>query len=110
MSKKLECVVSGKLITVSDEYYNKKVSDFGSEEKLLNCYVSRQVKNLLKRGYNVKEIRELLKIKLTTEITDSIIKEILKLKDEDSLNVDKIGIKKSDPEVEEFVKNIKLNA
>lgn len=107
MSKKLECVVSGKTITVSDEYFMKKVEDFGSEERVSTHYVSRQVKNLLKRGYKVKEIRELLKVSRTNEVADSTIKEILNLKDEDSLNLDKVGVKTSDPEVTAFVNTLK---
>jgi hypothetical protein len=107
MSKKLECVVSGKTIVVSDEYYQKKVTDFGSEEKVKSLYVSRQVKNLLKRGYKVAEIRDLLKIDNTVEIPDSIVKQILNLNEDDGINLDKIGIKNSDPEVVELINNIR---
>ena len=58
MSHKLTCIVTGKTITVGNEYYDKKVSQFGNEDKFNSLYVSRQVKSLLKRGYKVKEIKE----------------------------------------------------
>lgn len=108
MSHQICCVITGKTITVSNEYFDKKVSDFGSEEKLNSLYVSRQAKNLLKRGYSSKEIRSLLKItKQLPDISSDKVKEILKITDDDN-NLDKINIKKSDPEVEEFIKNLKL--
>ena len=105
MSHKLSCVLTGKTITVSNEYYDKKVSEYGSEEKLNSLYVSRQVKNLLKRGYKIKEIKNLLKIedKSLPEITDSMVKDILRVKDEESTGYENVSVKKSDPEVEEYV-------
>lgn len=109
MSHKLSCVITGKTITVSNEYYDKKISDFGSEEKLNNLYVSRQVKNLLKRGYKVKEIKNLLKVddKNLPEITDSMAKDILRVKDEESNTYENSSIKKSDPEVEEYISSLR---
>lgn len=109
MSHKLTCVITDKSITVSDEYYQKKVYEFGSEEKLNSLYVSRQAKNLLKRGYSCVEIRNLLKIeKSLSDISSEKIKEILKITDDD-INIDKINIKKSDPEVEQFINALKNN-
>ena len=112
MSHKLSCVITGKTITVGNEYYDKKVVEFGSEEKLNSLYVSRQAKNLLKRGYKVKEIRDLLKVerKTLSEISDETVKEILKTSDEDLTNYENVSVKKSDPEVEEYVNNLKNEA
>lgn len=109
MSHKLSCVITGKTITVGNEYYDKKVSQFGSPEKVNSLYVSRQAKNLLKRGYKVKEIRELLKTEKKTlpEVTDSMVKEILKTNDEESSSYENISVKKSDPEVEEYIHNLR---
>jgi hypothetical protein len=109
MSHKLTCVVTGKQITVGNEYYDKKVSQFGSEDKFNSLYVSRQVKSLLKRGYKVKEIKDLLKVDREDlpEITDKTVKEILKINDEDSFNSETISVKKSDPEVVEYIQNLR---
>lgn len=105
MSQKLSCVITGKTITVSNEYYDKKIKEFGNEKKLNSLYVSRQVKNLLKRGYKVKEIKNLLKIddQCLPEITDSMVKDILRIKDDESNTYENTSIKKSDPEVQEYV-------
>lgn len=109
MSHKLSCVITGKTITVSNEYYDKKVSEFGTEDKLNSLYVSRQVKNLLKRGYKVKEIKNLLKVegKNLPEITDSMVKDILRVKDEDTNSYENLSIKKSDPEVVEYINTLR---
>lgn len=109
MSHKLSCIITGKTITVGNEYYDKKVSQFGSEEKLNSLYVSRQAKNLLKRGYKIKEIRDLLKVEKDNlpDITDKIIKEILKTDDDDSYNYENISVKKSDPEVADYIERLR---
>lgn len=109
MSHKLSCIITGKTITVGNDYYDKKISQFGSEDKLNSLYVSRQAKNLLKRGYKVKEIRDLLKIDKSNlpDISDKTIKEILKTDDEDSYTYENLSIKKSDPEVMEYIESLR---
>ena len=108
MSHKLTCLITGKSITVGNEYFDKKVSELGSEEKVHALYVSRQAKSLLKRGYKVKEIRELLKSPSDLEeITDKKVKEILSVKDDDSSNYDNNGIKKSDDDVIEYISSLR---
>lgn len=109
MSHKISCIITGKVTTVSNEYYNKKISDFSSEEKFNSLYVSRQAKNLLKRGYKIKEIRNLLKVDSEglSEIPESKIKEILKANnDDDNQNYENFSIKKSDPEVMEYIERL----
>jgi len=104
MSHKLTCLITGKSITVGNEYFDKKVKDLGSEDRVHSLYVSRQAKSLLKRGYKVKEIRDLLKISGDVkDIPDKILKEILSIKDEESSSSDVSGIKKSDPDVIAYI-------
>lgn len=108
MSHKLSCLITGKTVTVSNEYYDKKVSEYGTEEKYNSLYVSRQAKNLLKRGYKVKEIRDLLKCENELpEVTDKKVKEILSITDEESNAYENISIKKSDPDVEEYISSLR---
>lgn len=109
MSHKLTCIVTGKTITVGNEYYEKKISEFGSEDRFNSMYVSRQVKSLLKRGYKVKEIKDLLKIEREDlpEVTDKLVKEILKTNDEDVISNENTSIKRSDPEVSEYIQNLR---
>ena len=109
MSHKLCCVVTGKCITVSNEYYDKKISEFINEKELSEKYISRQAKSLLKRGYKVKEIRDLLKIdaEKLPDISDKQVKDILKKDNSDEPNFDNVSVKKSDPDVVEYIENLK---
>jgi hypothetical protein len=104
MSHRITCVVTGKTVTVSNEYYDKKVTEYGSENNFNSLYTSRQAKNLLKRGYKVKEIRDLLKVtEDVPEISDKLVKQILSIKDEESNTYENTSIKKSDPDVVEYI-------
>lgn len=104
MSHKLICIVTGKSITVSNEYYDKKVSEYGTEETFNSLYTSRQAKSLLKRGYKIKEIRDLLKIDADLpEIPDKTVKQILSVKDDESSAYENTSIKKSDPDVIAYI-------
>jgi hypothetical protein len=104
MSHKLNCIITGKSITVGNDYFDKKIKEFGTEERVHSLYVSRQAKGLLKRGYKVKEIRDLLKITgELCDIPDKTLKEILSIKDEESSTYENSGIKKSDPDVIAYI-------
>lgn len=108
MSHKLTCIITGKTITVGNEYYDKKVQEYGSEEKYNSLYVSRQSKNLLKRGYKIKEIRDLLKVDPSVpEVNDKLIKEILSVKEEESTTYESTSTKKSDSDVSEYISSLR---
>jgi hypothetical protein len=57
----------------------------------------------------VKEIKDLLKVDREDlpEISDKTVKEILKINDDDSFNPEAISVKKSDPEVAEYIQNLR---
>jgi hypothetical protein len=109
MSHKITCIITGKSITVSNEYYDKKVSEFGTEDKFNSSYISRQVKNLLKRGYKVKDVKKLLKIEDDSlpEISEAKLKTILKMNDDDIPDMESSSIKKSHPDIVEYIKTLR---
>ena len=108
MSKKLSCIITGKTIVINDDYYQKKVREFGSEDDLAQRYTCRQAKNLLIRGYSVEEIRTLLKVeKKMSTISEETIKVIRQENSDDNVVFDAVSIKKSDPEVAAFIANIR---
>jgi len=108
MSKKLICVISGKTTIVTDEYYDKRIKDFQTEDLLKELYVCRQVKNFLKRGYQLKEIRENLKVPHSVPlISEKTIERILALEEDTGFTDGAIGTQKSDPEVAAFIERIK---
>lgn len=110
MAHKLTCIITGKITTVSDANYQKKITEFDGVENLESMYVSRQSKNLLKRGYKVKEIRDLLKIdeSKVMEIPEKKVREILKLQNPIEFDFDNISINKSDPEVSIYIENLRI--
>lgn len=60
MAKKIVCIVTGRSLTITDSYYQKKVDKAGSEENLIKNYICKEAKKLLKLGNNVKKVREIL--------------------------------------------------
>lgn len=116
-SLKIACVVTGKTTLYGDQYLQKKLEEYGGQENLLKYYVCRDVRTLLKKGYNVKEIVKILNIPADFELPPSdVIKEIEKdyTKNEYNTNttngilsgIADLTNDKSDPEVENFFANI----
>jgi hypothetical protein len=60
MAKKLACIVTGKVMTMANSYYEKKVLKAESEEKLKNTYICKEAKKLLRLGNGISEVREIL--------------------------------------------------
>jgi hypothetical protein len=107
MSKKLMCVISGKTTTVSDKYYEKKISEYGSEFDLTKLYTSREARTLLKRGYSVLDCRTMLKVeKKMPEITDEELFKIKSFIDDDTFLLNK-SILTSSEDVKEYINILK---
>lgn len=108
MSYKLCCVITGKTTVITEDYYNKKVKEFGSQEKLSGKYICRQAKNLLVRGYTVEEIRKLLKVsKAVPQLSEQVVQDIMQDNDVANIISGVVSVKKSDPEVARFIEAIK---
>ena len=108
MSRKLSCIITGKTITINEEYYSKKVQEYGSEQLLASQYACKQAKNLLIRGYSVDEIRALLKVERKMPvINSSVIDAIRSANNADDIDSQMVSVKKSDPEVATFIANIR---
>lgn len=56
----VQCLISGKSFTFSNEYYAKKVEEYKDEETLKKYFITKKVKSYLERGYSVQEIRNIL--------------------------------------------------
>lgn len=61
----VQCLISGKSYTYSDEYYAKRIEEYKDEETLKKFFVTKKVKSYLERGYNVQEIRNILGVQVT---------------------------------------------
>jgi DNA-binding transcriptional MerR regulator len=112
-SKSLKCVVSGYETVYSGNFLQKKIEEFGSEEKLELLYICKQVKALLKKNYSIKECRKLLQIpdsvpELSQEVLLIIEKEHMtrtKISESQNSAAD-MQINQSDKEVEFFINKL----
>ena len=108
MSHKLTCVITGRTVVIDNNYYDKKVTEYGSVDKLATLYACRQAKNLLKKSYSVEEVRELLKVEMVLPaITEETIDNIIGKNLDEQFTFDQSVFKKSDPLVTTFINNIK---
>lgn len=111
-NRKLKCIITGKVLLPTEDYYLKKVEKVGSAEKLHQTYICKEAKDLLFKGLNVEQIRNTLEVKEELpEVNQSILDDLLK---------DEYGIKRTtmfnsvtsythletDKEVKEFLNNI----
>lgn len=59
---KLTCIVTGRTLLATRDYYERKVEKAGSEEQLHREYICREAKIMLKQGTSVERIREILNV------------------------------------------------
>jgi len=93
-TKKITCIVTGKQTMYSGDFLQKKIDEYGSEEKLNKMYICREVKSFLKKGYKIIDIRKILNVDENTplpsdDILTAIENEFLKvsiLKDHPTFN------------------------
>ena len=86
-TRKLVCLVTGKSLLPTAEYYGKKLEKAGSEEILHSTYICKEAKDLLVKGLAVKEVRKMLKV--TEELPD-VAQTII-----DELVTNEFGLKRS---------------
>ena len=114
MSRVVRCPISGRSFTFSTTYFNKRVKEYGDEEKFIKYFVVKKVKTLIERGYNVQEIRNILCIDSvdlldvnSQQVRDVIIYYELHSKSISKKQTTNFSTNKSDPEVVVFINNIR---
>ena len=65
--KKIKCNLTGKIIQIYEDYYGKKVAQYGSEELLEKFYIQNKIISLIKSGQNIEGIANLLKFDIYEE-------------------------------------------
>ena len=80
--RKLICLVTGRKLFATKEYFDRKVEKLGSVEKVHSSYICKEAKDLLKKGYNVDKIREMLNVKMDSlsAVPDDIIDNVINSK------------------------------
>jgi len=116
MAKKIQCIVTGKSFTFTDEYYNKRVEEYVDESNLQKYFIVRKAKNYLERGYSVQEVRNILNV---TDVNiphpeSQNVKDLIqfhKIKNNETTkkvaNTLNFATHKSDADVVEFINNIR---
>jgi len=111
-TRKLTCIITGRVLAATADYYTKKLEKAGSEENLKRTYICKEARDLLEKGFSVQDIRKQLDADdVKTVIPDDVIKDI---------TTNEFGLKKStlfsnistfthqetDPEVKDFINKI----
>lgn len=114
-TKKIKCIITGKQTVYSGDFLQKKIQEYGSEEKLNTFYICREVKSFLKKGYSVHDIRKILNVDDSLPLPgDEVLQEIEStfrknsiLKEHPTFNeaLTSFTYNKSDPDVEKFIKD-----
>lgn len=114
-TRKLVCIVTGRALLATKEYFERKVEKAGSEEKVLETYICKEAKDLLRKGYDVDKIREILNVNIDDleEISQDIIDEAISSKKKIFKRLSNFTSTKSilniktDPDVKKFIDSIK---
>ena len=115
-SRRITCLITGKSYTYSQDYYNKKVSDYVDEINLKKYFITQKAKTYLNKGYSIQEIRNILSVDeddLPSSDSDQLVELIEFHKIQASHTAKKISntlnfaTHKSDPSVTCFINNIR---
>lgn len=111
-SRKLKCIVSGKVLIPTEEYFLKKVEKAGDEDTLHRTYICKEAKDLIIKGLTVDQVRKELKVReelpaVNQDIIDDLLKDDYGIKRSTMFNsVTSYTHQETDKEVKEFLNNI----
>ena len=116
-TKKLKCVVTGKILFATGDYYERKLEKAnGDAEKLHSSYICKEAKKLLQQGYTVERVRDVLKIADDSlgPVPDNVIASIVQTKRQyyRSVTSEMVPglinnvVHKTDPDVKKFLETI----
>lgn len=115
-TRALICVVTGRKLLATKDYYDRKVEKCGSEEILHKTYICKEAKTLLRNGYDVDAIRDMLNVNKDelTDVSSEAIDQAMSNKTymrriNTSNNYGSSLSTKTDPDVKEFIKRITGN-
>jgi hypothetical protein len=113
-TKRLKCIVTGRELILSKDYYQSKLERAGGDEQVLHeTYICKEAKDLIKRGYDVDKARGLLGIEDETlpEVDIKIVEQIqnesrIKYRNIPKFNINNYTSAKTDPDVKKFLKRV----
>lgn len=76
-TRKLKCIITGRVLTATADYYTKKLEKAGSEKELHRTYICKEAKDLLVKGFTIDNIRQQLGVEgEVTDVPPDVIKEL----------------------------------
>lgn len=114
-SNKLKCIITGRTLIATKQYYERKVEKAGGEEQLHSTYVCREAKNLLKQGTSIEKIQQILDIDTSSlePVDEHVLQQIVQ--DLQTTKVKRINniisarqtlATKTDPEIKKYINTI----
>lgn len=67
---KITCNLTGKAMSIYEDYYAKKIAQYGSEENLKKFYIQNKIINLIKSGHSIQDISNLLGFSINKDKVD----------------------------------------
>lgn len=67
---KITCNLTGKTMSIYEDYYAKKVAQYDGEENLKKFYIQNKIINLIKTGHNIQDIANLLSFSINKDKVD----------------------------------------
>lgn len=65
--KKIKCNLTGKVLQIYEDYYDKKVIQYDGEENLQKYYIQNKIITLIKSGHSIDSIAQLFGFQLHKE-------------------------------------------
>lgn len=115
-TKKITCIITGKSFLFNKDYYDKKVAQCENDEELLKkTYISKEAKDLLMQGFTVDQIRKQMNVKdlppVDLDYIDGLTKNKYGLKKDTTFStITSFTVFETDPEVKNFINNLKIYA
>ena len=118
-TNRLRCIITGRQLIATQDYYKRKVDKAGGEQQLHDTYVCREAKNLLKQGVGVERIREILEADMSMvsetidgKLLETIMNDVLSTRLRRINNIvstSKTLSTRTDPRVKQYIKHITNN-
>lgn len=115
-TRRLTCIVTGRTLIATKDYYERKVERAGSEDDLHKSYICKEAKNMLIKGYTVDKVREMLNVDQTNlqDVSSEILNQVLSSgkgktrfkKINNIMSTSSIINSKTDPEVLSFIQKL----